>query len=635
MKIRRVTIENFRSYGTPTTIEFDDITALIGRNDIGKSTILEALDLFFNEQNSGKDDCCVWTDAQDIKITCEFSDPPKDIVLDETFHTSLAQEYLLNARGNVEVLKVFPNGSCTKAKIKTFIRAQHPSAPQTNDLLELTVAKLKARARDIGVSLANVDERAKAEIRRAIWNSFPDLQLVEQDLLVKEGDVKAAGDKIASAMPLFALFKADRPSTDQDEEAQDPMKLAVKQAIAEQQNELDSLKARVEEEIARVANASVQKLAEIDSSLANELRPRVTTKPWTSLFSVDLTDDGAVPVNKRGSGVRRLILLSFLRAKAESSAVEADRSEIILGIEEPETSQHPNNQILLMNSFQTLCEQGNCQIVLTTHNPALAKRLPASAIRFLEGQRTECPTVISGEDAATRAATALGMLPNHDIKLFIGVEGTNDIAFWEQISDMLISHGVERIPNIRGLQHASTIVFIPLGGSNLQLWANRLNALQVLELHIFDRDAGPGQPTTLEHQRAAHTINHRERARALITCYRETENYLHQDAIAEDYDFASIHIDGGTDVPVCVAQRAYDMRTPEGPSWDALDARTRKIHESKAKKRLNRAVVSRMTPERLAETDRNGFVLEVLDRIKAAVEGDVDRFIAPIPAHWT
>ena len=30
-------------------VDFDDLTVLIGKNDIGKSTILEALDIFFNE----------------------------------------------------------------------------------------------------------------------------------------------------------------------------------------------------------------------------------------------------------------------------------------------------------------------------------------------------------------------------------------------------------------------------------------------------------------------------------------------------------------------------------------------------------------------------------------------------------
>lgn len=632
MKLVRATIENYRCYDTPTTIEFSDITALIGRNDVGKSSIMEALDLFFNEHKSDQDDCCVRTDSPDIKITCEFSDPPESVVLDETYPTTLANEYLLNARGNVEMVKVFPNGACTKTKIIKSIRALHPTAAGIDDLLELSLQKLKARARELGVSLAGVDERAKAEVRRAIWNSVPNLQRLEKNILVKSDDLKAVGDKITNSMPLFSLFKADRPSTDQDEEAQDPMKLAVKQAIAEQQAALDRISEIVESEIARVAEASVQKLAEVDSSLAAQFKPRITTKPWASLFSVALTDEGDVPINKRGSGVRRLILLSFLRAKAENAASESGKTDIILGIEEPETSQHPNNQVLLMDAFQELSEQGNYQVILTTHNPALANRLPSSAIRFLEGQRSVCPTVITGESGGERAVHALGMLPNHRIKLFIGVEGTNDINFWKQISEMLINSG-EGVPNVKALELENSIVFIPLGGSNLQLWANRLSGLNVPELHIFDRDAAPGQPTTIEHRRIAEIINQGALGRAFISCNRETENYLHPDAICEEYSFNPITIDGDTDVPAYVAE-CHCRALNADVEWNELNDKERKRKESDAKKRLNTAVVSRMTPDRLTAIDPRGFVLEILARIQAAVDEDMDRFLAPIPGHW-
>lgn len=49
MKIHKVTLINFRAYRNPTTIEFNDLTAFVGRNAIGKSTVLEVMDLFFND----------------------------------------------------------------------------------------------------------------------------------------------------------------------------------------------------------------------------------------------------------------------------------------------------------------------------------------------------------------------------------------------------------------------------------------------------------------------------------------------------------------------------------------------------------------------------------------------------------
>ena len=49
MKLVGLQLENFRGYSEFTTVDLSDLTCLVGRNDIGKSTILEALDFFFNE----------------------------------------------------------------------------------------------------------------------------------------------------------------------------------------------------------------------------------------------------------------------------------------------------------------------------------------------------------------------------------------------------------------------------------------------------------------------------------------------------------------------------------------------------------------------------------------------------------
>lgn len=49
MKIKSIKLKNFRSYKEEIKIDFCDLTAFVGKNDIGKSSILEALDIFFNE----------------------------------------------------------------------------------------------------------------------------------------------------------------------------------------------------------------------------------------------------------------------------------------------------------------------------------------------------------------------------------------------------------------------------------------------------------------------------------------------------------------------------------------------------------------------------------------------------------
>lgn len=102
MKIKSVIVNRFRGYEKPVRVEIEDLCVLVGRNDIGKSTLLEALDIFFNE---GKG--CVKLDRDDINKTClsngedcveievEFTDLPPGIVIDSTNETTLQDEFLL------------------------------------------------------------------------------------------------------------------------------------------------------------------------------------------------------------------------------------------------------------------------------------------------------------------------------------------------------------------------------------------------------------------------------------------------------------------------------------------------------------------------------------------------------------
>ena len=48
MKLKTVYLKNFRCYKDEVSIEFDELTTFVGKNDIGKSTVLEGLEIFFN-----------------------------------------------------------------------------------------------------------------------------------------------------------------------------------------------------------------------------------------------------------------------------------------------------------------------------------------------------------------------------------------------------------------------------------------------------------------------------------------------------------------------------------------------------------------------------------------------------------
>ena len=354
MHLHRLRLNNFRCFLHELSVDFADITALIGKNDAGKSSLFDALDIFLNDGTPDKDDATKGCDGKDLTIICEFSDLPNSIVIDDANPTSLAEEHLLNAEGRLEIHKNYSGHLASPKLVGVCAYAHHPSADRASDLLQLKNAALKKRATEMVVDLTGVDQKVNAQLRARIRDHIGDLALAPTLMPLNEENAKNVWAGLKLHLPAFALFKSDRASTDQDPEAQDPLKAAVKEAIKAKQAELDAIASHVETEVRKIAQATLEKLSEMDPTLASQLNPQFSTPKWESLFKASITGDDDIPINKRGSGVKRLILLNFFRAKAEQLARGTGRAHVIYGIEEPETSQHPNNQRMLFRALTDL-----------------------------------------------------------------------------------------------------------------------------------------------------------------------------------------------------------------------------------------------------------------------------------------
>lgn len=124
MKLKRLRIRNFRCYQRETTIDIEDFTAFIGRNDAGKSAVLDALALFFDQYTPDADDASINGDKADMAVVCEFSDLPTELVIDADYRVTPAQEWILNSRGHLEIHRIF-NGAIQKPKLtRSFLVAE-------------------------------------------------------------------------------------------------------------------------------------------------------------------------------------------------------------------------------------------------------------------------------------------------------------------------------------------------------------------------------------------------------------------------------------------------------------------------------------------------------------------------------
>ena len=389
MKLISAKIQNFRGYKDCIEIPFTDLTAFVGRNDVGKSTILDALDIFFNDKYANnkmeKSDVNVYaSDDDEVVISACFSELPSRVVLDASYETTLEAEYLLNQDGKFEIVKKYKNGSITP---RVYIRAHHPTNPECSDLLLKKQSELKSIIRTQGIPCDN--QTVNAVMRSAIWNYYTDnLKLDDIEIDTSKEDAKRTWDNIASYLPVYSLFRADRKNDDGDSEVQDPLREAVKQILtdAELQRKLSEVAEEVSKTLQDVSERTLAKLREMNPEVANTLNPKippVENLKWVDVFkNVSITGDNDIPLNKRGGGVKKLILLNFFRAEAERKK-EATHNGVIYAIEEPETSQHSDNQRLLINAFKEISTNMGNQVIITTHSPVVVKSLDMDSIRLV------------------------------------------------------------------------------------------------------------------------------------------------------------------------------------------------------------------------------------------------------------
>jgi predicted ATP-dependent endonuclease of OLD family len=223
MKLNKLKLKNFRSYSQETEIDVSDLNVIIGKNDVGKSSILEALDIFFNSKPD-KNDLCIENDNSRIEITCIFSDFPEQLILDDTNPTSLSDEYLLNSDNKHEIKKSFPISASGSVSEESVIICDYPDNENLSDLLSKKRTTLQLQFDELGINPEGVNRNKSKELRNAIRNHYYE----EGQITTKQAEIKIDGrldnednrkkiwTNLKKYLPLYSLFFVDKQLNDQD-----------------------------------------------------------------------------------------------------------------------------------------------------------------------------------------------------------------------------------------------------------------------------------------------------------------------------------------------------------------------------------------------------------------------------------
>lgn len=616
MKLVKLKMKNFRCFTSETIFIIDDLTSIIGKNDIGKSTVLEALDCFFNDKID-QGDISIDATGNNVEVTCYFEGIPDQIILDTSVPTSPIEEGILNTDNQLEIKKVYTFGA--RKSISIFLIGNYPNDERIGLLLNKNNAQLKNLAEELGVNLDGISRTKNPPIRQRIREFIGGergLKEIKVDGGIgSEDNIKNIWSPLKKSLPIFSLFKVDKTLDDKDKDIQDPMKLAITEALAlpEIQALLEQVEEKVKEASTDVADRTIEKLKDFDESLSERLQSSFSKSPgYDKIFDLTLLNENNIPLNKRGSGIRRLVLLSFFQAQAEKRKSENQAPSIIYALEEPETSQHPNHQKMLIDALIKLSQQNNVQVLFSTHSANLVREIPIKSLRHItlneEGRITieygkNLTDGTDNEIVINKIIQTLGILPNPSdrIKVLLYVEGNHDVNALKRYSRIINTVNTDVI----NLMNSKEVGYVITGGSALKHYIEQkhLEGLGKPEVHIYDNDVA-------EYRGFVRRINEEANPNkiAFNTTKRELENYLHHEAIKEAYlEAGRLRISLDTleddlDVPMIIAEQVY---IASGGDWTLNTDENKKKLAGDKKKLLNTLAVEKMTIERIRE--RGGY----------------------------
>ncbi len=532
MIVHSIQIKNFGPYKLLNETRLGPFATIVGQNDVGKSNILRALQIFFDDRKIDADDINDAATIDDnVEIEVAFTSLPATFEIEDGVETTFQDELLLDHDGYLRIRKIYPRTNPTKYEVclitEDFYNDHYAG------LSNLKEKDLNERCGTVGMDVAksgrgitNLQKRqslrnkARSEMIQIVGREFP---LASKDELWK---------KISSLLPEYVLFESDTKLGVGETTFQSQFRPIVKMAV----EQADVVNAR--EVFTGVIGKSLQ--IEIDKIFSRLQRHTdvfsgLSAKPeflWDKAVSFQILGKDQFGVenslDRRGSGLRRLLMVAFFQYLAERE--HEDRDNFIFAIEEPENCLHPGLQRELVSSFRRLVNDGY-QVIVTSHSPVFAGAPPIEDLALVVRDKGVARAIQAPELDLSNVAEQLGIEPSDQITGYnacIFVEGPSDIEFWMAISEKLKEGGVTAY-DFNDLR----IGFIICGGETLKHWIN-IRAMGRLNRRfgvVIDSDRESPIHVVPGKKLGWKKKCEEQGGLFYILKKREIENYLHKEAI--------------------------------------------------------------------------------------------------------
>ena len=507
MRIQRVRIENYRSIRN-LELNFDDVTVLLGANGAGKSSILYALDWFFNGGELEAEDLAYGKDECTVSVEVIFNDlTQKDREVLEKygrrdtarFQRTWDPESGVKLTGNAKAYEPFE-------RIRSIAGARD---------LSNAYNQLARDEPDLGLIIATSKDKAQKEMEN--WE-HKNAELLQDATTSATHMFGFAGTAKLAGIFGFSLVRAHGDAASETSDARGTlMAQLIERATGsiDLEIEIDDLIANFETDLKGLLGEKYEPiLRSVEKSVGASLRQYVgdadinldvgTTEmrvPTRRIILQASDGDFHTDIGRQGQGFQRALLIAVLQELAGIS-IEEKNSSLLIAIEEPELYQHPTQSRHFASVLRGLTGNSaqRLQVIYATHSPYFVDPGAFEGLRRIskepdeEGVRsTKCIEVSfegvrdrlanAGLDGATYIEKARITLRRHlgeavFARVALLVEGPSDAGMLRGIA---MRH--------RGLD-ALGIACAPLGGkTEMPMAIAVLQAMGVPIFALFDGDA--------------------------------------------------------------------------------------------------------------------------------------------------
>ena len=480
MKLTKVIINNFRSFGESQIIELNNQTVLIGNNSSGKTTVLQALSKLFSDKQNDR-----------IIKKSDFHLPkgsrPGENTRNLFIETIFEFDELDGTPYSPAIPSFFEHFTVSKDGAKPFLRIRLESSWEDDGTVEGSI--------DTQFYYISSDEDT---IRDEDKHRAPRKDLDKIRVLyvpASRTPEKELGN--ASGSMLSRLVNSINWTEDEINEITDKID-ELNNTFLSENGALNQINNEIQKswELYHEDNRFSQAELIINSSeMAAALR-QIALK-----FSPTTTEE-AFTVSDLGDGLRSIFYFSLVDSILDIELeITKDREEnpdnprfklippvlTILAIEEPENHIAPHHIGKLIKRFKQLGNNDNSQVILTSHSPAIVKRIDPEDLKYLRIENNDrvLQTIVSDiqlplaiDESYKYIKGAIQAYPElYFAKLVVLGEGDSEELLLPKFFDLL---GKE--------VDSSQISIVPLGGRHVNYFWKLLNALRIPHITLLDFD---------------------------------------------------------------------------------------------------------------------------------------------------